>query len=56
MSRASVVLAMPLRCDVISQIAANHLHSGILESSKIAPTRIENRNLATQDRLGQARI
>ena len=33
-----VVLATPFLCDVMSQIAMNHLRSGILLSSKIVPT------------------
>ena len=34
---------MPFLCEVISQMAANHLRSGSFVSSKIVPTLMENR-------------
>jgi len=34
---------MPFLCEVMSQIAANHLRSGSFVSSKIVPTLIEKR-------------
>lgn len=43
MSFASVVLAMPFLCEVISQTAIIHLRSSILLSSKIVPTSIGKR-------------
>lgn len=43
MSLASWVLAMPVLCEVISQIAIIHWRRLILLSSKIVPTFIEKR-------------
>jgi len=41
-SRANWVEGMPLRCEAVSQAAANHLRSGSLLFSKIVPFRTEN--------------